>query len=103
MQLGADSTGGEIIATAADAAAAAGAERTELTGFLVEHGIFASVAGNLVEWLLADARKTVAEACRAWSAAHSACGSRPTDKTQRCESTRGHATTLMTPISSVCP
>ena len=34
----------------------------ELTAFLVEHGVFASVAGKLVKWLLADARKTVAEA-----------------------------------------
>jgi hypothetical protein len=56
MQLGANSAGGEIVATAADVAA----ERAQLTGFLVEHGIFASVAGNLVEWLLAH--KTVAEA-----------------------------------------
>ena len=67
IQLGANSTGGEIVATAADAAAAAGAERAELTGFLVEHGIFASVAGNLVEWLLAH--KTVTEA-KVYTLAH---------------------------------
>jgi hypothetical protein len=67
IQLGANSTGGEIVATAADAAAAAGAERAELIGFLVEHGIFASVAGNLVEWLLAH--KTVAEA-KVYALAH---------------------------------
>lgn len=62
---GANSAGGEIVAAAADAAA--NPERAELTGFLVEHGIFASVAGNLVEWLLAH--KTVAEA-KVYALAH---------------------------------
>ena len=57
---------GEIAATAAGAAA----ESAELTAYLVEHGIFTSVAGNLVEWwMLADARKTVAEA-KVYALAH---------------------------------
>jgi len=43
------------------------AERAELTDFLVEHGAFASVAGNLVAWMLAH--KTVAEA-KVYALAH---------------------------------
>lgn len=56
--LGADPAGGE---TGADPA------RAELTEFLVGHGVFASVAGSLVEWLLAH--KTVAEA-KVYALAH---------------------------------
>jgi len=56
IQFGANSAGGEIAAAAADA----DPERAELTGFLIEHGAFASVAVNLVEWMLAH--KSVAEA-----------------------------------------
>ena len=48
-------------------AATAGTERTELTAFLVDHGVFASVAGSLVEWMLAH--KTVAEA-KVYALAH---------------------------------
>jgi len=61
IQFGANSAGGEIVASAADA------ERAELTEFLVEHGIFASVAVSLVEWMLAH--KTVAEA-KVYALAH---------------------------------
>ena len=63
IQFGANSAGGEIAAAAADA----DAERAELTAFLVEHGIFASVAASLVEWMLAH--KTVAEA-KVYALAH---------------------------------
>lgn len=65
IQFGANSAGGEIVAAATDAAATP--ERAELTGFLVEHGVFASVAANLVEWMLAH--KTVAEA-KVYALAH---------------------------------
>ena len=61
IQFGATPAGGEIAAVAVDA------ERAELTAFLVEHGIFASVAGNLVEWMLAH--KTVEEA-KVYALAH---------------------------------
>jgi hypothetical protein len=61
IQLGANSAGGEIVAVAADP------ERADLTAFLVEHGIFASVAGSLVAWMLAH--KTVAEA-KVYALAH---------------------------------
>lgn len=59
MELGASPNGGED--TQADA------ERVELTEFLVEHGAFASVAGNLVAWMLAH--KTVEEA-KVYALAH---------------------------------
>jgi len=65
IQLGANSAGGEIAAAAANTDA--DTERAELTAFLVEHGIFASVAANLVEWMLAH--KTVAEA-KVYALAH---------------------------------
>lgn len=52
IDLGANPSGGEN--------AELEAERAELTEFLVEHGAFASVAVNLVAWLLAH--KTVEEA-----------------------------------------
>ncbi len=58
---GANPAGGEFVA------AAANPERVELTEFLVEHGIFASVAVDLVEWMLAH--KTVAEA-KVYALAH---------------------------------
>jgi len=63
IQFGANSAGGEIAAATADA----DPERAELTAFLVEHGIFASVAASLVEWMLAH--KTVAEA-KVYALAH---------------------------------
>ncbi len=62
---GANPAGGEFVAAATNAAA--NPERAELTEFLVEHGIFASVATSLVEWMLAH--KTVAEA-KVYALAH---------------------------------
>lgn len=59
IDLGANSTGGE--------SAELEAERAELTEFLVEHGAFASVAVNLVEWMLAH--KSVEEA-KVYALAH---------------------------------
>lgn len=61
IRFGANSAGGEI------AAAAANPERAELTAFLVAHGAFPSVTGDLVMWLLAH--KTVADA-KVYALAH---------------------------------
>lgn len=59
IELGANPLGGDTPELAA--------ERAELTEFLVEHGAFASVAGNLVAWMLAH--KTVPEA-KVYALAH---------------------------------
>jgi len=59
IELGANPTGGENVELEA--------ERAELTEFLVEHGAFASVAVNLVAWMLAH--KSVEEA-KVYALAH---------------------------------